>query len=68
VSAEVLSQKGNDDLIRSVAYFSKTLSSAECNYGYEPRMSFDSVETEKTIRERIQKRKASDITKKMKDI
>jgi hypothetical protein len=32
VSAEVLSQKENDDLIRSVAYFSKTLSSAECNY------------------------------------
>jgi hypothetical protein len=32
VSAEVLSQKENDDLIRSVTYFSKTLSSAECNY------------------------------------
>jgi hypothetical protein len=32
VSAKVLSQKENDDLIRSVAYFSKTLSSAECNY------------------------------------
>jgi hypothetical protein len=32
VSVEVLSQKENDDLIRSVAYFSKTLSSAECNY------------------------------------
>jgi hypothetical protein len=32
VSARVLSQKKNDDLIRSVTYFSKTLSSAECNY------------------------------------
>jgi hypothetical protein len=32
VSIEVLSQKENDDLIRSVTYFSKTLSSAECNY------------------------------------
>jgi hypothetical protein len=32
VSVEVLSQKENDDLIRSVAYFSKTLSSAKCNY------------------------------------
>jgi hypothetical protein len=32
VSVEILSQKEDDDLIRSVAYFSKTLSSAECNY------------------------------------
>jgi hypothetical protein len=32
VSVEVLSQKENDDLIRSITYFSKTLSSAECNY------------------------------------
>ncbi len=32
VSVEVLSQKENDDLIKSVTYFSKTLSSAECNY------------------------------------
>jgi hypothetical protein len=32
VSVEILSQKENDDLIRSVAYFSKTLSFAECNY------------------------------------
>ncbi len=32
VSIEVLSQKENDDHIKSVAYFSKTLSSAECNY------------------------------------
>jgi hypothetical protein len=32
VSIEILSQKENDDLIRSVTYFSKTLSSAECNY------------------------------------
>ncbi len=32
VSVEVLSQKENDDLIRSVTYFSKTLSFAECNY------------------------------------
>jgi hypothetical protein len=32
VSAEVLSQKEDDDLIRSVTYFSKTLSFAECNY------------------------------------
>jgi hypothetical protein len=32
VSIEVLSQKENDDLIKSVIYFFKTLSSAECNY------------------------------------
>ncbi len=32
VSVEVLSQKENDDLIKSVTYFSKTLSSVECNY------------------------------------
>jgi hypothetical protein len=32
VSAEVLSQKEDDDLIRSITYFSKTLFSAECNY------------------------------------
>ncbi len=32
VSVEVLFQKENDDLIKSVIYFSKTLSSAECNY------------------------------------
>ncbi len=32
VSVEVLSQKENDDLIRSVTYFSKILSSVECNY------------------------------------
>jgi hypothetical protein len=32
VSAEVLSQKESDDLIRLITYFSKTLSSAECNY------------------------------------
>jgi hypothetical protein len=32
VSVEVLSQKENDDLIRSVTYFSKTLFSVECNY------------------------------------
>jgi hypothetical protein len=32
VSIEVLSQKENDDLIRSVVYFSKTLFFAECNY------------------------------------
>jgi hypothetical protein len=32
VSAKVLSQKENDDLIKSIIYFSKTLSSAECNY------------------------------------
>jgi hypothetical protein len=32
VSIEILSQKENDDLIKSVAYFSKTLSFAECNY------------------------------------
>jgi hypothetical protein len=32
VSAGVLSQKGGDGLIRPVAYFSKTLSPAECNY------------------------------------
>jgi hypothetical protein len=32
VSIDVLSQKENDDLIRSVTYFSKILFSAECNY------------------------------------
>jgi hypothetical protein len=32
VSVEILSQKESDDLIKSVTYFSKTLSSAECNY------------------------------------
>jgi hypothetical protein len=32
VSVEVLSQRESDDLIRSVTYFSKTLSSVECNY------------------------------------
>jgi hypothetical protein len=32
VSAKILFQKENDDLIKSVTYFSKTLSSAECNY------------------------------------
>jgi hypothetical protein len=32
VSIEILSQKENDDLIRSVTYFLKTLFFAECNY------------------------------------
>jgi hypothetical protein len=32
VSIEILSQKENDDLIRSMTYFSKTLFSVECNY------------------------------------
>ncbi len=32
VSIEILSQKENDDHIKSVIYFSKTLSFAECNY------------------------------------
>jgi hypothetical protein len=32
VSIEILSQKEDDDHIRSVVYFSKTLSFAECNY------------------------------------
>ncbi len=32
VSIEVLSQKEDDDLIKSVIYFSKTLFSIECNY------------------------------------
>jgi hypothetical protein len=32
VSIEMLSQKENDDLIKSVIYFSKTLFFAECNY------------------------------------
>ncbi len=32
VSIEILSQKENDDLIKSIIYFSKILSFAECNY------------------------------------
>ncbi len=32
VSVKVLSQKENDDLIKSIFYFSKTLFSVECNY------------------------------------
>ncbi len=32
VSVEILSQKEDDDLIKSITYFSKTLSFAECNY------------------------------------
>ncbi len=32
VSIEILFQKENDDLIRSMTYFSKTLFSVECNY------------------------------------
>jgi hypothetical protein len=32
VSVEVLSQKENDDLIKSIIYFSKTLFFVECNY------------------------------------
>jgi hypothetical protein len=32
VSVEVLSQKENDDLIKSVTYFSKTMFLVECNY------------------------------------
>ncbi len=32
VSIEILFQKENDDLIKSVTYFSKTLFSAECSY------------------------------------
>ncbi len=32
VSIEVLSQRENDDLIKSVIYFSKILSFVECNY------------------------------------
>jgi hypothetical protein len=32
VSVEILSQKEDDDQIRSIAYFSKTLFFAECNY------------------------------------
>jgi hypothetical protein len=31
-SIEILSQKENDDLIKSITYFFKTLSSVECNY------------------------------------
>jgi hypothetical protein len=38
------------------------------NYEYESRMSFDFVKTEKTIKERIQKEKTSNIMKRMKDI
>jgi hypothetical protein len=32
VLIKVLSQKNNDDLIKSITYFSKTLSFAECSY------------------------------------
>jgi hypothetical protein len=32
VSAEILSQKEDDELIKLIAYFSKTQSSAEYNY------------------------------------
>jgi hypothetical protein len=32
VSIEMLSQKEDDDLIKSITYFSKTLSLVECNY------------------------------------
>ncbi len=32
VSIEILFQKENDDLIKSVIYFFKTLFSIECNY------------------------------------
>jgi hypothetical protein len=32
MSIEILSQKENDDLMKSVVYFSKILFSAECNY------------------------------------
>ena len=32
VSVEVLSQREEDEIIRSVAYFFKTLFSAKCNY------------------------------------
>jgi hypothetical protein len=32
VSVEVHSQRDEDEIIRSVTYFSKTLSSAKCNY------------------------------------
>jgi hypothetical protein len=32
VSVEVLFQREDDDLIKSIIYFSKILSSAECNY------------------------------------
>ena len=32
VSVEILFQKEKDDVVRFVAFFSKTLLSAECNY------------------------------------
>jgi hypothetical protein len=32
ISVKILLQKENDDLIKSITYFSKTLSSVECNY------------------------------------
>ncbi len=38
------------------------------NYEFESRMSFDSVSNEEFVRERIQDKKASDITDKMKNI
>jgi hypothetical protein len=38
------------------------------NYGFESRMSFDSVSNEEFVRERIQGQKASDITDKMRNI
>jgi hypothetical protein len=44
------------------------LSAFMTNYEFESRMSFDSVSNEESVRERIQDKKASDITDKMKII
>lgn len=38
------------------------------NYDFESRMSFDSIEIEKTIRKRVLKKKKIDISRKMKNI
>jgi hypothetical protein len=38
------------------------------NYEFESRMSFDSISNEEFVKERIQDKKASDITDKMKNI
>jgi hypothetical protein len=49
VSVEILSQKENDDLIRSIIYFSKTLFSAECNYEIYDKKLFNNYSLLRTM-------------------